>query len=183
MDAAILRVRREPLNYISTVCFGLADMCALVSLFTPKWLTAKNDGSMDIGLVLTCLSMNQRTPSRNCYVPDAIQPEWVLTYLFIIIGILGLTVATVTNMVSFFKHPYQAQTIARFSGLVAIIFFSLAQIIFPSAFGQDQIGGTAFQLPSNFEIGPSYGLFFTAHWLSVISELCATKICRPRWQF
>jgi len=183
MEHAIHRVRREPLNYFSTVCFGLADVCALVSLGMPKWLTAESEGKMDIGLVTTCLTMPQRNSSRVCYQPDVIESEWILTYIFILIGILGLTSATIANIVSFFRYPYQAQTIARFAGLVAIIFFSLAQIIFPSAFDQDQVGGLAFQLPSNFKIGASYGLFFASHWLSVISELCATKICRPRWQF
>lgn len=183
MEHAIRRVRNEPLNYISTILFGVADLAALISVSTPYWLTAKNDGDMRIGLLTTCLEMPGRQPDNVCYSPDYVQPEWILTFIFIVIGIMGLTVATGANIVGFVKYPYEAQTIARFAGLVAIIFFNLAQIVFPSAFGQDQIGGTAFQLPSNFEVGASYVLFFLAHWASVVSELCAAKICRPRWQF
>jgi len=156
-------------------------ICALlpsVFLIHYLWLIA---GKMQVGLLSTCLEITGR--EKVCYTPDTIQPEWILTFLFIIIGILGLTVATVSNIVAFINYPYEAQAVARFSGLVAIIFFNLAQIVFPSAFGQDQIGGTAFQLPANFKVGASYVLFFIAHWLSVISELCAAKICRPRWQF
>lgn len=181
MEHALRRVRNEPLNYISTVCFGIADLFAITSLCTPYWLTARNDGNMRIGLLTTCLEINGR--KGVCFTPDYVQPEWILTSIFIMIGIISLTVATAANILSFVRHPYEAQTVARFAGLVAIIFFNLAQIVFPSAFGQDQIGGTAFQLPSNFEVGSSYVLFFIAHWASVISELCAAKICRPRWQF
>lgn len=183
MEQAIRRVRAEPLNYISTILFGVADLFAITSLCTPSWLIADNDGVMSIGLLQTCLEVPGRELSGVCYAPDVIQPEWILTFLFIVIGVFGLTVATAANIASFIRYPYEAQTVARFAGLVAIIFFNLAQIVFPSAFGQDQIGGTAFQLPSNFSVGYSYGLFFAAHWFSVISELCAAKICRPRWQF
>lgn len=183
MEHALRRVRAEPLNTISTVSFGLAGLIAITCLFTPNWLTATNDGNMTLGLLTTCMNVEGRVPETVCFSPDTIQPEWILTFIFIVIGTTGLTAATVANIVSFFWHPYEAQTIARFAGLVAIIFFNLAQIVFPSAFGQDQIGGTAFQLPSNFEVGHSYILFFLAHLASVFSELCAAKICRPRWQF
>ncbi|XP_067938244.1 modulator of smoothened protein-like [Watersipora subatra] len=183
MEQAIRRVRNEPLNYVSTLLFAIADLFAIVSLSTPNWLKATNDGKMQIGLLSTCHQVKEQDGVNHCYIPDYIQPEWILTFIFIIIGILGLTVAAAANAFSFIKYPYEAQTIARFAGLVTIIFFNLAQIVFPSAFGQDQIGGAAFQLPSNFDIGPSYVLFFMAHWASVISELCAAKICRTRWQF
>lgn len=181
MENARRRVRQEPLNYISASLFGCADVFALISICLPYWLTSSSDGTMHVGLLRTCLEVLERNPV--CYTPDDISPEWILTCLFIVIGIIGLTVATGANIYSFFRHPLEAQTITRFAGLVAIIFFNLAQIVFPSAFGQDQIGGTAFQLPANFKIGSCYVFFCISHWLCVISELCAAKICRPRWQF
>lgn len=181
METARRRVRREPLNYISTCLFGCADMFGMLSLALPYWLTSSSDATMHIGLLRSCVEVIGR--SQVCYTPDPVQPEWILTFLFIVIGIIGLTIAAIANITSFFKSPYEAQTVARFAGLIAIIFFNLAQIVFPSAFGQPQIGGSAFQLPDNFKIGSCYVLFCISHWLTVISELCAAKICRPRWQF
>jgi len=183
MEHALRRVRAEPWNYVAAAFYGSATMLAVVSVSTTHWLVAKNDGNMTVGLLSTCLGINGRSPDRICYSPQTVQPEWIMTFLFIVIGILGLTVATVANIVSFIRYPYEAQTVTRFAGLVAIVFFNLAQIVFPSAFGQDQIGGTAYQLPANFSIGFSYAMFFVSHWFCVISELCAAKICRPRWQF
>lgn len=181
MEHARRRVRKEPLNYISTGLFGCADIFAVISICLPYWLTSSSDGAMHIGLLSTCMEVVGR--EKVCYAPVQVAPEWILTFLFIIIGVIGLTIATIANVVSFISFPIEAQTIARFSGLVAIIFFNLAQIVFPSAFGQDQVGGTAFQLPANYKIGTCYVFFCISHWLSVISELCAAKICRPRWQF
>ncbi|CAF3092785.1 unnamed protein product [Rotaria sp. Silwood2] len=41
------------------------------------------------------------------------------------------------------------------------------------------IGGSPFQLPSDYQIGSSYILFVGATWLTVISTLMTGKICLP----
>lgn len=175
------RIWNDPLNISATVLFGVADVLAITSISLPKWLTGSDTSSISIGLLSSCLTVPGRP--TYCYTPETIQPEWILTFLFILIGILGLTIAAGACVVSFFRNPLEAMSIARFGGLLAIIFFNMAQILFASAFAQDQIGGLAFQLPQNFYTGASYGLFFVSHWMTVASELCAAKICRPRWQF
>ena len=65
--------------------------------------------------------------------------------------------------------------------LVSVIVFCLAAVLFPVGFDMDQIGGTKYQLPNNFQVGISYIFFILALWLTVVSELFASKICLPRF--
>ena len=62
-----------------------------------------------------------------------------------------------------------------------MIAFCLAAVLFPVGFDMDQIGGQMYQLPNNFQVGISYIFFVLALWLTVVSELFASKICLPRF--
>lgn len=61
--------------------------------------------------------------------------------------------------------------------IILVIFLCLSSILFPIGFDSEIVGGSPFQLPSDYRIGSSYILFVGATWLSVISTLLAENFC------
>jgi hypothetical protein len=57
----------------------------------------------------------------------------------------------------------------------------LAAVIFPMGFSIDEIGGAPYQLPNSFQVGLAYIFFVMSLWITVISELFASKICLPHF--
>ena len=80
-----------------------------------------------------------------------------------------------------FWPSLQSQPLQKKYFLISVIVFCLAAVLFPVGFDMDQIGGTKYQLPNNFQVGISYIFFILALWLTVVSELFASKICLPRF--
>ena len=62
-----------------------------------------------------------------------------------------------------------------------VILFCLASIVFPIGFSVDEIGGAPYQLPNSSQVGLSYIFFVMALWITVISELFASKVCLPHF--
>jgi lariat debranching enzyme len=48
-------------------------------------------------------------------------------------------------------------------------------------FDSEIIGGSPFQLPTDYRIGSSYIAFVGATWLAVVSAIVAGKMCLPRF--
>lgn len=65
--------------------------------------------------------------------------------------------------------------------LFSVILFCLAAVIFPIGFNMEQIGGEPYQLPNNYQVGISYIFFVLALWITVVSELFASKVCLPHF--
>ncbi len=63
----------------------------------------------------------------------------------------------------------------------SVVLFCLAAVIFPCGFSMEQIGGEAYQLPGNYQVGISYIFFVMSLWLTVVSELFAGKVCLPHF--
>ena len=63
----------------------------------------------------------------------------------------------------------------------SVILFCLASIVFPIGFSVDEIGGAPYQLPNSSQVGLSYIFFVMALWITVISELFASKVCLPHF--
>ena len=63
--------------------------------------------------------------------------------------------------------------------MILVIFLCLSTVIFPIGFDSEIIGGSPFQLPSDYQIGSSYILFVSATWLTVVSTIMAGKLCLP----
>ena len=89
----------------------------------------------------------------------------------------------------YLKHKHMSYTHTQmiyliyvvFSLLISVILFCLAAVIFPIGFDMDQIGGEAYQLPNNFRVGISYIFFVLALWITVVSQLFASKVCLPHF--
>ncbi len=60
-----------------------------------------------------------------------------------------------------------------------VILFCLAAVVFPIGFDMEQIGGEPYQLPNNYRVGISYIFFVLSLWITVVSQLVASKVCLP----
>lgn len=65
--------------------------------------------------------------------------------------------------------------------IFSVILFCKAAVVFPIGFNMDQIGGEPYQLPNNYQVGISYIFFVLALWITVVSELFASKVCLPHF--
>lgn len=167
----------DKLSIISGALFFAADIFAVSSLAMPQWIVSDVGGPTYIGLLQTCLTIHGR--EKQCFSPEVVRPEWMLTFLCITVGILCVTITIVLLAVSYWR--YRVMKFARWLGFVAMIMFCLAAVIFPIGFDMDQIGGEPYQLPSSYQVGISYIFFVLALWITVISELFAGKVCLPHF--
>ncbi|KAL5019354.1 hypothetical protein ScPMuIL_005076 [Solemya velum] len=171
----------DKLGIISGALFFAADVFAVASLAMPDWIVSDIGGKTHIGLLRTCLTICGRP--TICFTPTPMRAEWLLTFICIVVGILCVSVTILLLAVSYIKYNwrYQIMKFARWPGFVAMILFCLAAVIFPIGFDMEQIGGEAYQLPNNFQVGISYIFFVLALWITVVSELFASKVCLPHF--
>lgn len=159
---------------ISGVLFFAADMFAVASLANPEWVISDDASSMKIGLTSQCLTIFGR--DQVCLAPN-LSPEWVATLIFIVGGILCLTVTCVLLLFSHRKAIILEY--ARWIAFSAMVMFCLAALIFPIGFYVDEIGGEPYKLPKTVQVGSSYVMFVISIFLTIISELFAGKVCLP----
>jgi len=110
-------------------------------------------------------------------MPSPVRAEWLLAFVCIMLGIICISITIVLLGLSYWE--YRVMKFARWLGFVAMILFCLAAVIFPIGFDMDQIGGEAYQLPNNYRVGISYIFFVLALWITVVSQLFASKVCLP----
>ncbi|KAH9498383.1 hypothetical protein Btru_008138 [Bulinus truncatus] len=167
----------DKLSIISGALFFAADIFAVVSLAMPHWIVSEIGGDTNIGLLKTCLTIYGRPPI--CFMPSPVRGEWLLTFICIVLGIICISITIVLLALSYWE--YRVMKFARWLGFVAMILFCLAAVIFPIGFDMDQIGGEAYQLPNNYRVGISYIFFVLALWITVVSQLFASKVCLPHF--
>lgn len=172
-------VKMDRLSIISSALFLTADVFAVASLAMPRWIVSDIGGRTYIGLLQSCLEIYSGQQSEMCFTPVPQRTEWLLTFACIILGILSVTSTIGLLILSHWK--YRVMKHARWLGFVAIILFCLAAVIFPIGFNMEQIGGEPYQLPNNYQVGISYIFFVLALWITVVSELFASKVCLPHF--
>ena len=152
-------------------------------------------GSTRIGLLRSCMTI--RNKPTECFT-QSLTVEWAFSLIFIFLGCVCLTTALAVTIISQWERGVERYS--RWAGFFAVIFFCLAAILFPVGFSINEIGGAPFQvslilqnyllvnsktiflqLPNNYTVGISYIFFVMAIWITVISELFATKICLPHF--
>ncbi|XP_014673948.1 PREDICTED: uncharacterized protein C16orf52 homolog A-like [Priapulus caudatus] len=172
----------DKLSVISGALFLAADVFAVASLALPEWIVPSGSGQWDhggssnFGLIQTCINIYGRP--EICFYPEA-HPEWLLTFILIVLGCLCVTVTCMLLALSFWE--YRVVKYARWIGFTGMILFCVAAVIFPIGFQMEEIGGEAYQLPITFQVGKSYIFFVLALWITVISELFAGKVCLPHF--
>ena len=162
---------------ISGALFLAADIFAVTSLAMPQWIVSDIGGSTKIGLLKTCLTVYGR--QSICFAPDPVRGEWLLTFVCIMLGVLCISVTVIFLILSYWQ--FWAVKFARWMGFLAMTLLCLAAIIFPIGFDMDQIGGEAYQLPNNFRVGISYIFFVLSLWITVVSQLFASRVCLPHF--
>uniref|UniRef100_A0A0K8TKB7 Putative conserved plasma membrane protein n=1 Tax=Tabanus bromius TaxID=304241 RepID=A0A0K8TKB7_TABBR len=166
----------DKLTTISATLFMAADVCAIVSLAMPDWIVTDEGGEIKLGLMWTCMTLYNRP--QVCFTPE-LQPEWLLSLVFISVGCICITVTIILLASSNWDRnviPY-----ARWVGFTAMVLFCLAAVVFPLGFRIEEIGGQPYQLPNTYKIGISYIMFILALWITVASELFAGKVCLPHF--
>ena len=93
-------------------CCRTICLCKLAFLFF-SWFVAS--GNTHIGLIQTCLTIYNR--SAECFIPDSIRPEWMLTFVFIAGGITCVTITIILLACSYWR--YRIMRFARWSGFFA----------------------------------------------------------------
>ncbi|XP_064595056.1 uncharacterized protein C16orf52 homolog A-like [Liolophura sinensis] len=164
----------EKLTLVSGFFFLVANLFAIASLSNPEWIVTDVAGSMRLGLTQQC----QRVQGRpEICISPRLSTEWMLTFIFIVGGIICLTVTCLLLMISLWHHS--ALKHARWLAFIGMTLFCLAAIIFPIGFHMDEIGGKPYKLPSHTQVGSSYVLFIMAIFFTIISELFSGKVCLP----
>ncbi|KAI8512325.1 PREDICTED: uncharacterized protein C16orf52 homolog A-like [Branchiostoma belcheri] len=165
----------DKLTLISGFLFFAADVFAIASLANPEWIVTDEDaGSVNLGLISQCQTIYKR--ERICMAPT-LPAEWLTSLLFIVVGIICLTV---TCILLFASHWHRSVLkYARWIAFLGMVLFCLAALIFPIGFYVDEIGGQPYKLPNNTQVGSSYVLFVLSIFFTVISELFAGKVCLP----
>ncbi|CAF0824765.1 unnamed protein product [Rotaria sordida] len=174
----------DRLVLFSTILFCIADLLVLISISRPRWLLSVNQGETSIGLIEMCIifssssSSSSNSNDQKCFIPHHFRSVWIISF-GLAIGAFILLSLTILFLVT---SQYTRITIAeygRLTGFIAMIFLCLSTVLFPIGFDSEIIGGSPFQLPSDYQIGSSYILFVSATWLTVISTLITGKICLP----
>uniref|UniRef100_A0A3P9LJQ9 Modulator of smoothened n=1 Tax=Oryzias latipes TaxID=8090 RepID=A0A3P9LJQ9_ORYLA len=160
---------------ISGCLFLAADIFAIASVANPDWInTGDASGSLNVGLVQQCQTIHGR--DRTCFPPQ-LPREWVTTLLFIVLGIISLTV-TCGLLVMSHWHP-EATRYARWIAFTGMVLFCMAALIFPIGFYVSEVGGQPYKLPNNTMVGSSYVLFIMSIFFTTVGLLFAGKVCFP----
>ncbi|CAB4068883.1 MOSMO [Lepeophtheirus salmonis] len=167
----------DKLTVISCLLFFTADLFAVASLVTPNWIVTHVGGDTRLGLLQSCFTIYNR--SQVCDATDFSHPEWTISLLSIFFGCLAITTTIILISVSQWKPALLHY--AKWVGFSAVILFCIAAVIFPIGFSKDEIGGAPYQLPNSFQVGISYISFVMSLWITVVSELFASKVCLPHF--
>ncbi|XP_046855289.1 uncharacterized protein C16orf52 homolog A-like [Xenia sp. Carnegie-2017] len=136
---------------------ALADVFAVVSLLTPSWVVNDFLGHATFGLTKLC--QKPMHGDKICVTPK-LSDSWKATLVFLILGILSLTITCVLIFISLWKP--RIFNYGKWVSVVAAMQLLLASIIFPIGFGSPEVGGTPFKLPPNNSLGSSYVFFIVA---------------------
>ncbi|KAJ8383982.1 hypothetical protein AAFF_G00212260 [Aldrovandia affinis] len=161
----------DKLTIISGCLFLAADIFAIASIANPDWInTGESAGALTVGLVRQCQTIHGR--ERTC-IPPSLPPEWVITLLFIIMGIVSLTLTCGLLLASPWHR--QATKYARWIAFTGMILFCMAALIFPIGFYISEVGGQPYKLPNNTVVGSSYVLFVLSIFFTIVGLLFAGK--------
>ncbi|XP_028417328.1 uncharacterized protein C16orf52 homolog A-like [Dendronephthya gigantea] len=149
---------------------AFADLFAIVSLFTPNWVVNDFLGNVKFGLTTLC--QESIKGDEVCVTPNLPQ-SWKVTLVFVILGMLTLTLTSGLTVVSFWKP--KAFEYGKWLAVVALMKLCFASIIFPIGFGSPEVGGTPFKLPPNNSLGSSYVCFILSMLFTLFGELCMRK--------
>ncbi|CAF0795476.1 unnamed protein product [Adineta steineri] len=170
----------DRLVLLSTALFATAALLVLISISRPRWILSVNQGETSLGLIEICTISSLTSNDQKCFVPHNIRFVWVLSF-GLAIGALGLLTLTIFLFLVSQYIQISAIEYGRLTGFVAMIFLCLSTVLFPMGFDADIIGGSPFQLPTDYRIGSSYIAFVGATWLSVVSAIITGKMCLPRF--
>ncbi|CAF2849527.1 unnamed protein product [Rotaria sp. Silwood2] len=173
-------VTLDRLVLLSTALFATAALLVLISISRPRWILSVNQDETSLGLIEICILSSLTSHDQKCFIPHHIRSVWILSFV-LAIGAIGLLILTI---LLFLASQYgQTPTVeyGRLTGFVAMIFLCLSTVLFPMGFDSEIIGGSPFQLPTDYRIGSSYIAFIGATWLTVVSAIIAGKMCLPRF--
>nr|XP_040031751.1 uncharacterized protein C16orf52 homolog B-like [Gasterosteus aculeatus aculeatus] len=170
-----LRTDMDKLTVISGCLFLAADIFAIASIANPDWIsTGGSAGSLTVGLIRQCQTIHGR--ERTC-APPQLPPEWITALLFIVLGIVSLTVTCGLLVMSRWRR--EAARLARWIAFAAMVLFCTAALIFPMGFYVKEVGGQPYKLPNNTAVGSSYVLFVLSIFFTIVGLLFAGKVCLP----
>lgn len=153
-------------------------------------------GETSVGLIEICITSALTSNQSKCFIPRNIRSVWIVSFGLAIsaVGLLTLTVllflasqyaqvATIEygRLTGFLASKYPLFIGKDWLILLLVIFLCLSTVLFPMGFDSEIIGGSPFQLPTDYHIGSSYIAFVGATWLTVISAIVAGKLCLPRF--
>ncbi|CAF1245180.1 unnamed protein product [Rotaria sp. Silwood1] len=173
-------VTLDRLVLFSTASFTIAALLVLISITRPRWILSINEGETSLGLIQICILSSLTSHDQQCFIPNHIRSVWIISF-GLAIGAIGLLILTVLLFLASQYRQTSTVEYGRLTGFVAMIFLCLSTILFPMGFDSEIIGGSPFQLPTDYRIGSSYVAFIGATWLTVISAIIAGKMCLPRF--
>lgn len=133
-------------------------------------------GPQKIGIFRSCVKIAGRN-DFECY-RSLYNVEWLFALFCILCASCSNFGATTFLMYAHWKPEYARK--GRWLGVVSVILFCLATVIFPAGFNRLDIGGAPYQLPGNCRIGIGYIFFMLALWVAVVGELVNAKIFGSR---
>lgn len=149
---------------------GIANLFAIYSLATPNWVVTEFLGTVQFGLTSLCQqSLEQEV---ICVTPN-LPSSWTACLVFIIFGILTLTLTCILLILSQWKP--KATEYGKWIAVISLMNLSLAAVIFPVGFDSPEIGGMSFQLPTNTSLGSSYVSFIFSIAFTFLGEVCMRK--------
>lgn len=146
-----------------------------------------------------CILPTINSQDQKCFIPSKIRSVWIIAFVLAILAVILL----VLTILLFLASQYGQRSMvayARLTGFVAskyltlnsitkenrtcpsiylVIFLCLSTVLFPMGFDSEIIGGSPFQLPTDYRIGSSYVAFIGGTWLTVISAIVTGKMCIP----
>jgi len=153
------------------LCFT-ADVFAIASLATPEWVVMEFAGSVRLGLTVMC--QKSEGQPEVCVTPELPQ-EWLATLMFMILGVVALTLTCFLLVMS----PWKPSIVdaAKWIVFIGMIVFCLAALTFPLGFQMPEIGGKPYKLPQGTHVGPSFFLYIFCIVFTIASELFIFKVC------
>ncbi|CAF4872043.1 unnamed protein product, partial [Rotaria magnacalcarata] len=148
-------VTLDRLVLLSTALFATAALLVLISISRPKWILSVNKGETSLGLIEMCILSSLTAYEQKCFIPNKVRLAWVIAFGLATVAI-GLLIVTIILFV--ISQHGQTSTIVygRLAGFIAMIFLCLSTVLFPMGFDSEIIGGSPFQLPTDYRIGSSY---------------------------
>ncbi|CAN0357566.1 unnamed protein product [Lampetra planeri] len=163
----------DRLTVAAGLLFLVADVFAVASLLNPDWIrTAEPPAVQTLGLVLQCEQLHGR--ERSCSAPSQLPAPWKATLAFLACGVLALSAACVSIGVARWRPG--AVVYSRWLAFAAMIMMCLGALIFPAGFSAEALGGEAYKLPANAQVGSSYVLFVLSIFFVIVGLLFSGRI-------